>query len=158
MATLHRTSIVLALAAALAGSALADTVVKRNGQKVEGEIIEQTADKVVIKTKFGAMDIPRSDILEIKTGLTSAQMFKQKWDEVDRDDVVALVELGEWCDDNRLSRERKKVYREVIKHEPDHEQVCLERHKDAPGRRGIPKQVQEQVHEQINLERHQGRT
>lgn len=121
MATPTRTSLALALLAVFAGGVSADTVVKRNGQKVEGEIIEQDADKVVVKTKFGPIEIARSDISEIMSGKTSAQIFKDRWESIDQDDTVALAELAEWCGDNRLSRESKKVYRRIVDVDPDHE-------------------------------------
>lgn len=113
-------SLVLVL---LAGSAAADTVWRRDGRKVEGDIIEQNDEHVVVQTKFGVVTIPRSEVLRIEEGLTRAQQFRERWKEVDRSDLVALEDLAAWCRENGLSREARKVYREILKIEPDHEEA-----------------------------------
>lgn len=113
------------LAAAILGLAvplaLADTVIKTDGTKVEGKIIENTADHVLISTKLGEIKIPKSDIRTTEEGKTLADQFKDKWEAVDKADAIALAELAEWCDENKLSRESKKVWRAILDVDPDDE-------------------------------------
>ncbi|MBI4880735.1 MAG: hypothetical protein HY812_13915 [Planctomycetes bacterium] len=101
--------------------AQADTVYKRDGRTVEGEIIEETDQQVVVQTKFGPITVPRAEVLRIEKGKTLVQQFKERWEAVDQDDVLALLDLADWCGENSLSREALKVYRRVIRVEADNE-------------------------------------
>ncbi len=106
----------------LASTAWADKVLYKDGRApVEGSVVEQNADQVVIQTKFGQVTIPMKDVLRIETGKTAAETFKEKWAAVDQNNVEALLALATWCDDNGLSRETKKIYRRVIEVDPNHE-------------------------------------
>lgn len=104
-------------------SSLADTVVKRNGQKLEGEILEQDSDKVIIKTKFGTLTVPRAEVAEVTEGKTGADQFKDRWSDVDQKDTLALWELYEWCKESRLTKEGKTVLDRILLLDPDHEQA-----------------------------------
>lgn len=113
--------LLLGLTALLGVSAVADTVHKRDGRSVSGTIVEETPEQVVVQTNFGPITIPRADILRIEKGATPLEQFRSRWEDVDRSDAVALMDLADWCRDNRLNRETRKVYRELIKVEPDNE-------------------------------------
>lgn len=117
-----RPLLLAALVAAPGSMVIADTVTKKDGTKIEGKIVEQNDEGVTIDTPLGQIKIPKSDIRAVESGKTSAELFKDKWEEVDRTDAEALLELAQWCDENKLSREAKKVYREIVeKVDPDHE-------------------------------------
>ena len=60
--------IVLTVALAASSTALADTIVMKNGNKFEGKILRETAEKVVLQMDFGTMDFQRSQIKEIRKG------------------------------------------------------------------------------------------
>ncbi len=109
------------LVVALVPDLVADTVVKKDGRRIDGQIIAETDDQVTVQTKFGPVDIKRSEIVKIEKGKTPAQEFKDLWEAVDRNDSRALIELAEWCDENRLNRESRKVYREVLNVDEDNE-------------------------------------
>jgi hypothetical protein len=119
---LLRPLLIAALTAVPAAIVIADTVTKKDGSKIEGKIVEQNDEMVTIETPLGQIKIPRSDIRTIESGKTSAELFKDKWEEVDRSDADALLDLARWCEENKLSREAKKVYREIVeKVDPDHD-------------------------------------
>ncbi|MEW6354767.1 MAG: hypothetical protein AB1696_00435 [Planctomycetota bacterium] len=44
----------------------ADVVVLKNGNRFEGQILEETPDKIVLKMQFGTMDFKRSQVQEVK--------------------------------------------------------------------------------------------
>lgn len=119
--SLRRPVSALVLALLLAPFAAADTIEKRDGSKLDGQIVEEAADKVVIKTKFGVVTVPRADIIGITKGKTPADEFKDRWSECDKSDVLAMVEVAEFCSTNKLSREEKIVYRRILEVDPDHE-------------------------------------
>jgi hypothetical protein len=111
-------------AALLAATAYGDVITKKDGNKLEGKIVEQGSSEVVIKTAFGEVRVPRSEIREITTGKTSAEEFTDRWAETDRSDADALLELADWCEENKLTREARKVYREIVdKADPDNERA-----------------------------------
>lgn len=110
-----------ALLFALAEPLVADTIYRKDGRKVDGEILEETDQQVIVKTKFGPVTIERSDILRIEKGLPLIEQFGERWEQVDRTDPLALIDLAEWCDENRLGRESRKVYREVLKVDTENE-------------------------------------
>ena len=62
------TLLVLLALGGLAADCTADKVRLRNGGVLEGEIINESADQVEIKTRFGVQKIPRSNIAEIERG------------------------------------------------------------------------------------------
>jgi len=113
--------LIVLLLALLAGPALADMVYKKDGRSVEGTIIEDTAAHVIVQTKFGPITIPRADVLRIEKGESAVDQFRDRWEAVDKDDALALMDLADWCLENRLSRESRKVYRRVIQVEPENE-------------------------------------
>jgi hypothetical protein len=116
-----RVPLSLALVLALGAPLLADTIYKKDGRTVEGTIAQENADNVVIETKFGPVTVPRAEILRIEKGLTPADDFKQRWEAVDRKDVLALLDLADFCSENNLTSERKKVYTAIIAVDPDNE-------------------------------------
>lgn len=105
----------------LVGLTLADTVHRKDGRKVDGEIIEESDAEIVVQTKFGPVTIPKSEVLKVSKGATPIEQFRDRWDEIDKGDALALLDLSDWCKENRLSRESRKVLREVIKVEPENE-------------------------------------
>lgn len=102
--------------------ALGDTVTKKDGTTVEGKVVADDETGVTVKTSLGEIKIARSDVRSVEKGKTSAELFKEKWDAVDRKDATALLDLADWCKENKLSREAKKVYREIVdKVDPENE-------------------------------------
>ncbi|MBM4019522.1 MAG: hypothetical protein FJ288_14590 [Planctomycetes bacterium] len=56
----------LCLAAAMAAPALADRIITKSGETFTGTIVEQTAEKVVLRTLSGTMTIPRDALKSIE--------------------------------------------------------------------------------------------
>ncbi|MHC5040444.1 MAG: hypothetical protein ACYTHM_24295, partial [Planctomycetota bacterium] len=54
------------LVLAMAGAGFADEITLKNGNVIDGKIIEETADKIVVETDFGKITIRRSQIKSIK--------------------------------------------------------------------------------------------
>jgi hypothetical protein len=59
-------------AGALAPAAMADTVVTTSGQIFSGQVLEESADKVVIKTDSGTVTVPRATISVLERGKAPA--------------------------------------------------------------------------------------
>ena len=100
-------------------SLLGDVVILRDGRKLEGKIIEETKDYIVLEMKFGTQKFSRSEVKEIEKKETPTEIFKEKYEETDKNDVDALLDLAEWCKENKLFAEMKKVYTRVLRVDPD---------------------------------------
>ena len=123
MSLRHLLPVLALLAFCLSPSAvLADVVHKKDGRTVEGKVVEDTDEHVIVQTKFGPITIPRAEVLRIEKGLSPNDEFKARWEDVDRDDPLALLDLADWCRENRVARLFiQKVYRRVIAVEPENE-------------------------------------
>lgn len=113
--------LVLALAISLlAPLAAADVVHLRDGRKIEGTVIEQTASKVVVRTKLAVVEFPAADVARIEKGETPEQEFSRRLEEA-RGDAKALFDLYLWAKGKGLRSLATKALREVVKADPDHE-------------------------------------
>jgi tetratricopeptide (TPR) repeat protein len=66
--------VLLALFIALASAVYADTIVTRDGKKLEGRITEQTDEYVRLRTGYGDLTIPRSEIKSIELSATKVHL------------------------------------------------------------------------------------
>ncbi len=101
-------------------ASLADTVVLKNGGKLEGTVINEDPSWIELKTRFGTQRIARKDIKEIIAGKTVAQEFEEKKKKLKLDDLEGHVELALWAKQNKLRREAKDTWEMVVTLEPNH--------------------------------------
>jgi hypothetical protein len=114
---------VLVAAAVLtsAGLAFADTVYLANGGKLEGQIIRQDTEKVVIKTKYGTQTIDRMDIDRIDRSKSPRDEYQEKKAKIKDRDAEGHYQLGLWCKESGLVKKAKAEFEEAVKINPDHE-------------------------------------
>ena len=67
-------SLLLTLFIALASVTYADTVRTKDGKEFEGKITEQTDEYVRLRTGYGDLTIPRSDIESIKVSASKIHL------------------------------------------------------------------------------------
>jgi tetratricopeptide (TPR) repeat protein len=109
------TAVMLSLFLAIGSAALADTIILTNGDKIEGEILEEGSQGVKVQTKYGPITLSRRSIRKIiKEGPTEAE-YKEKAAELAQDHA----ELGDWCKEQGLEEEAKKHYEMALKFNPD---------------------------------------
>lgn len=84
------------LFAACATVALADKIVLKDGRSYEGEILEQTADKVRIKTAKTTLSFTTDQIESIERGMSGAVERTRKLEALDRDKPASYLELARW--------------------------------------------------------------
>jgi len=94
-------------------AAVADTVIFKDGRKLEGKIIKETETSVKLKVKYGEVDIPKSRIGEIKRGPTVLDEYEKKAASLE-DSAKAHFELGKWCREKELDQEAKKHFRRAL--------------------------------------------
>lgn len=104
---------VLALEPKLKENAATDVIIRKNGTKVEGQIVSQTDTEVKIKTRFGAATIPASEVQKIEKGKGSATEFPQRWTDA-KGSLEKLVPLLAWCQEKNLKLEKEYVAYNVL--------------------------------------------
>ena len=99
----------------LGASALADIVLLKDGGRVEGPIVKETATQVFVKTKYGTMPVDRTKIKKITKGRSYEKIYVSRRKKLKKTDTKALMQLAEWCEKKKLTRQAQSVYRAVTK-------------------------------------------
>jgi len=94
-----------------------DTVVFKDGRKVEGKVEEETPEYVKIKSRFGSVKVPRADIAKLERGKGAGAQFPDKL-KAAKGSVSDLVALLSWCKENNLRVEKEYVCYLILTQEP----------------------------------------
>jgi hypothetical protein len=113
-----RRSLILLAALALCATSYGDVLHLKTGGTVEGEIVEEAADKILIRTKFGVQQIARADIERVEKKETPEQEFERRKTEA-AGNADALMEVYLWAKTNKMNRQATAVLREIIEVDPD---------------------------------------
>ncbi len=97
------------------GATRADVIHLKDGRKLEGEIIDETTSHIVLKLSFGEQKIARSDIARIEKKSSPRAEFLERLEALQKDDVSGRVELARFAMKNRLRKEAKSLWEEVVK-------------------------------------------
>jgi hypothetical protein len=81
---------------AYATVALADKIVLKDGRTYEGEILEETADKVRIKTAKTTLSFTTDQIASVERGMSGTVERTKKLEALDRDKPASYLELARW--------------------------------------------------------------
>jgi tetratricopeptide (TPR) repeat protein len=111
------------------------TVIRKDGIRLKGEIVEETDDYVKLKTKYGDVMIKKDNVAEIirpnepkeeesqpevaPAKPESNEYVKRFNDAVKSNTPEAFTELGKWCKENGLNDEADKAYRRAVALDPD---------------------------------------
>ncbi len=112
--------------AALAPALLADVVVLKSGEKLEGKILSETATSIRIETPFGTTDVERTRIAKIEKGQTPKDKYTERKATLKAGDVSGRWELALFCRENKLTKEWKKLLDEILAIDPSHDQANRE--------------------------------
>ena len=104
MSMKFRICILVLAVLAFAAHVSADTIFTTDGRKLEGKIVRQTDEFVEIEMSYGSVKVPLSKVEKIEKGKTSLEIFEEKYAQIDKKDVAALLELAKWCEENQHSR------------------------------------------------------
>jgi len=101
----------------LATIAFAEVITLKNGDKIEGKIIEKTDKYIKLQTKWGPLEIPLTDIQGMEESNPITDEYNKKRAEL----ADKHFELAMWCKEKGLKEEMKKELESVIALNPDHE-------------------------------------
>jgi len=93
-----------------AGSLVADVIHLKNGRSMEGIVLEESTDQVMIKLAYGEIGLPRSSILEIERGESALAEYLERREALVQRDAFAAewVALARWADENGLDHSSKE--------------------------------------------------
>jgi hypothetical protein len=107
-----------AAVALLGGPARADVVTLKGGKTLEGKVVEQDADHVVVETTFdGRREVPRAEVVKVDTTvppLREQLAFRL----AGAADVAALTDLAAWAKGKGFQKEVDDVWRKVVALDP----------------------------------------
>ncbi len=110
----------------VAAAAHADIVHLKDGRKVEGEVVEKNASKVVVKTKLGTSEFNSADVDHIEAKKTPEQELAAKRATIDPKNADQLWDLFVFAKEQKLVAKSKDILKEIIKVNPDHENARKE--------------------------------
>jgi hypothetical protein len=108
----------LVMTAAFPFLGAADTIYLKGGGRVEGQVVEQTADRVVIEVSAGQVTLPRTRIDRMTLGSTALAQFRARASRLASNDVAGWLALADWAADNDLATQARQAYAHVLEVEP----------------------------------------
>jgi len=99
---------VLELEPKLKENVASDVIFRKNGTKLECQIVQETPEFVKVKSRFAAVSIPRDEIERIEKGKGAATEFPGKLAEA-KGQLEKLAPLLAWCAEKGLKLEKEYV-------------------------------------------------
>lgn len=109
----------LALTLLVATPALADEVVLKDGQRIEG-VAREVGDEIEVQLDFGTVSFAKSEVASVKRGATRIAELSERRAALRSGDVEGLYRLGVWAERHELHSQSRAIWREVIDASPDH--------------------------------------
>lgn len=101
-----------------------DIIYLKDGTRKKGKIVGETETAYILDSYGEKITIPKSKVLRVERGKkTPREIFREKYRKIDRTDTLDLLDLADWCKENHLDREARRLYKKVLKLEPDNEEA-----------------------------------
>lgn len=110
---------------AVASFGLAEQVlILKGGRQLTGEVTK-TKDGYEVKTKGGTVVIAADQVEKVQDIVTPASEFKQRLEQLNKQDPEGLFRLASWAQQNKLLVEARDLLEQVLKLKPEHENARL---------------------------------
>lgn len=114
-----RRFLMLGMAVALVpGLAAADVIILKAGGRIEGEVVEQRPDRVVIDVPAGRITLPRTLIEKTVVGSSGLAEFRARAARLAQGDVEGWLALADWARDHELVTQSRSAYEHVLAIQP----------------------------------------
>lgn len=110
----------LVLLLSLSPVAAADDIHLVGGGKVTGEIVERTAERVVVETGPGRVTLPMTRVTRIEAGRSALAEFRERARAQKPGDVGGWVALGRWAEERDLGTQAREAYEKALAANPAH--------------------------------------
>ncbi|MEK7271112.1 MAG: hypothetical protein AAB215_09265, partial [Planctomycetota bacterium] len=118
-----RALVVLAALFAGAAFARADTLVLKDGGRLEGSILETVREDGLtyyrLRLAIGTTKVETSQVLEIVRAPTPLEEYRKRRDALQEGDAAGFLALAKFCKEQHLYPEMQKTYREIVAFAPD---------------------------------------
>src|SRR6188508_962393 len=102
-----------------APAASADEVFLRGGGSVHGEVVERTADFIVMEVGPGRMTLPMRRVDHILEARSDLAIYRSRAATLAADDGAGWISLARWADDRNLLTQARLAYEHALAHDPD---------------------------------------
>lgn len=102
----------------LAAAALADTFVMKDGRRIEGKLVRENADTLVVDTSVGQLELKKSELKERIVGRAPREEYEAR--EKAAKSAEDFFQLGEYAAANKLKTLATKAYTKAIELESQH--------------------------------------
>ena len=110
----------LTLLALLATPALADRIELRSGRVIEGEVVREEAEVLVVRTGAGIeARVPRSEVVRIEAAETPEEELARRRAALADDDLAGHLALVAWCEKKGLRRHLDPLREAILARWPD---------------------------------------
>ncbi|HUU57922.1 MAG TPA: hypothetical protein VMZ50_00145 [Phycisphaerae bacterium] len=103
----------------LAATAVADTVVLKDGRTFTGTVTVE-ADAVLITVEYGSLRFGKDEVARIEIKDTPGAKLAKKLQAIDKDDPEELYAVAQWAAENALSEQAQELYTRVLTLDPNH--------------------------------------
>jgi|GEM_PF-3596655 hypothetical protein len=114
-----RLFVVLLLPTLMAAPIWADSVVLKDGDRLEG-IVTEKGDEVEIRMDLGTVSFAKSDVASIERGATLLSELEARAKKLKREDVEGHYRLGLEAEQRGLGSLARSLFREALEQSPEH--------------------------------------
>jgi hypothetical protein len=107
------------LAVSMSSMVGADEIHLLGGGKISGEIVERSAERIVVETGPGRVTIPMSRVTKVQTGHSALREFRERARVLQPGDAAGWVALGRWADERDLGTQAREAYQRALALDPD---------------------------------------
>lgn len=116
----------------LCAPCFADTLILKNGKKMEGRILSETPSEVRInlffssnpKMVYGVEAVPSKSVKKILRTSPEEEVFIERMLSISPGDLQALFDLSKWCRERKWKVLEQELLIEVLEKDPSHEGAC----------------------------------
>ncbi|HXX92190.1 MAG TPA: hypothetical protein VEN81_01065, partial [Planctomycetota bacterium] len=107
------------------GGTAVDILHFKDGRKLEGSLEEETEETVKLRSRFGSVKFPRSEIARIEKGKGSGVELRARYAAA-KGKKEELLALGIWCKDHGLTQGKELAWWSVLLLDPGQERCRAE--------------------------------
>ena len=96
----------------------ADEVLLKNGRVLEGVVVDDNDEQVVIELAAGKMTLPKSMVESIEITSSRVSEYQQRAQSLTADDVEGWLRLAFWAQDERLDTKAQAAFDKVLAADP----------------------------------------
>jgi hypothetical protein len=108
-------------AAASAPAAMADEVFLVGGGRIVGEVVERTAQAIVVEVGAGRVTLPASRVVRVAPGTSVLSVYRERAARLGPRDAGGWLDLAQWARDQDLETLAGEAFARVLAIDPSNE-------------------------------------